>query len=145
MSIISAIGSLFTGGVVDTVVDLVKDFNDKKITKEELKFKMATLAETQAHETNLAQLAVNSKEAESHHWFVASWRPFIGWVCGLGFATNFIVAPFFTYFSSVFGVPIIFPQVELAAMMPVLLGMLGLGGLRTIEKAKGVARNNFKS
>lgn len=143
------VGNLLSGGAVDKVIDLVGDFQDNKMTKQELKFQIETLAERQAQELSLAQVGLNKEEAKSDHWFVASWRPFIGWVCGLGFAMNFLVAPFATFIVATFnilgpeGMPIVFPQVELTTMLPVLLGMLGLGGLRTFEKTKGVSREKL--
>jgi len=149
MSIMTFVGNLLSGGAVDKVIDLVGDFQDNKMTKQELKFQIETLAERQAQELSLAQVGLNKEEAKSDHWFVASWRPFIGWVCGLGFAMNFLIAPLATFIVATFnilgpeGMPIVFPQVELTTMLPVLLGMLGLGGLRTFEKTKGVSREKL--
>lgn len=141
MSILSFVGNLLSGGALDKVVDLVKDYQDKKLTKEELKFKIATLAETQAHELQLGQLEINKQEAEHQSVFVAGWRPFLGWVCGLGFASNFLVAPFATFIAGLMGSTIVFPQAELSTMTPILIGMLGLGAMRSTEKIKGVKGN----
>ncbi len=149
MSVLSFIGNLLSGGAVDKIIDLVGDYQDKKLTKDQLKFEIETLAERNAHELSLAQVDLNKEEAKSDDTFVAGWRPFIGWVCGLGFALNFLIAPLFTFVVATLGVTtadgsaIIFPQVDLATMLPVLLGMLGLGGLRTIEKTKGVSRSKL--
>lgn len=141
MSLLTFVGNLLSGGALDKVVDLVKDYQDKKLTKDELKFKIETLAETQAHDIMLAQIAVNKTEAEHNSMLVSGWRPFIGWVCGIGFAVNFLLAPFATFTAQMFGHQIVFPQADLSEMMPVLLGMLGLGAYRSFEKVKGVARN----
>lgn len=141
MSLLSFVGNLLSGGAIDKVVDLVKDYQDKKLTKDELKFKIETLAERQAHDLQLAQIEVNKTEAKSGSKFVSGWRPFIGWVCGLGFAVNFLVSPFATFIAKLAGFDIEFPQADLTEMMPVLIGMLGLGVYRTHEKVKGVARN----
>lgn len=140
MSILSIVGQLFTGGVVDKVVDLVKDFQDKKLSRDELEFKLSTLAETQAQELKLAQITVNRQEAAHESLFVAGWRPALGWICGLGFFVNFLVAPIGTFIASILGSTVVFPMADLSTMIPIILGMLGLGGLRTIEKTKGVSR-----
>lgn len=140
MSILSFVGNLLSGGAIDKVVDLVKDYQDKKLSKEELKFKIETLAETQAHALSIAQIDVNKTEAAHSNMFVAGWRPFIGWTCGLGFAINFLLAPFMTFTAELLGKSIIFPQADLSTMMPVLMGMLGLGAYRSFEKVKGVSR-----
>jgi hypothetical protein len=95
----------------------------------------------------LAQLEVNAVEAKHMSLFVSGWRPFIGWVCGLSFAITFIAQPIVTglilYISSVTGKPVDLsglPEIDLSLMMPVLLGMLGLGGLRTYEKVTGTSK-----
>ena len=72
--------------------------------------------------------------------FVSGWRPAVGWVCCFGLASNFLVVPFANFGLSVSGSPLLIPSLDLSEMMPVLLGMLGLGGLRTYEKTQKVAR-----
>lgn len=91
-------------------------------------------------ELKKAQMAINQAEAASNSTFVAGWRPFIGWVCGSAFAYAFVIQPLLTFVlaaSNVHTQPL--PVVSLDSMMPVLLGMLGLGGMRSFEKYKGVA------
>ena len=140
---LSTILKFLSGGALEQVANLFKDYQDKKLTKEELRFRLETFEEQNKQDIMLAQVELNKTEAESDHWFVAAWRPFIGWVCGLGFAMNFLIAPLGTFVSAQLGSPIAFPQADLTIMLPVLLGMLGIGGLRTFEKAKGVARNKI--
>jgi hypothetical protein len=86
-----------------------------------------------------AQLKVNEVEAASPNPFVSGWRPFIGWICGVAFAVQFVAGPLLEWASALAGHPIKFPAMDLGTMMPLLLGMLGLGGLRTAEKINGVA------
>jgi hypothetical protein len=87
------------------------------------------------------QLAVNQAEAGSSSTFVAGWRPFIGWVCGSACAWNWIGLPVVKAGLLVFGGPTLdLSPADLTEMLPVLMGMLGLGALRTFEKTKGVAR-----
>ena len=87
----------------------------------------------------MGQLEVNAAEAASPHMFVAGWRPFVGWCCGLGFLWAAIGHPVFAYFATVKGWPAA-PEVNTDVLMYVLGGMLGLGTLRTVEKSRGVDR-----
>lgn len=86
------------------------------------------------------QMAINAEEAKNSSLFVAGWRPFIGWVCGSAFAYHFLLQPFIAFVLAACGRPVDLPIFDIASIMTVLTGMLGLGGLRTIEKWKGVAR-----
>ncbi len=85
------------------------------------------------------QMAINQAEAASANAFVAGWRPFVGWVCGTGFAVQFVVGPMAEWGAALAGHPVKFPQMDMATMMPLLFGMLGLGAYRSVEKVKGVA------
>ena len=80
------------------------------------------------------QMEINKVEAASSSLFVSGWRPSIGWVCGAGFAVQFVIGPLAEWGSALYGHPVKFPQMDTGTMMPLLLGMLGLGGLRTAEK-----------
>lgn len=86
------------------------------------------------------QLAVNQAEAGSSSAFVAGWRPFIGWVCGSACAWNWIGLPMTKMGLALGGIALELAPADLTEMLPVLMGMLGLGALRTFEKTKGVAR-----
>lgn len=88
-------------------------------------------------ELALAQIAVNREEAKAGP-FRGGWRPFIGWVCGLAFAYNFVALPLLTWVSTIWQIPVPPSAFDLSLMMPVLLGMLGLGGMRSFEKSKGI-------
>lgn len=96
----------------------------------------------------LAQIAVNAQEAQHDSIFVAGWRPFIGWVCGLAFTWAFLLYPMFSFFVVALGIPVdltLVPELDLASMMPVLMGMLGLGAMRSWEKKAGVSRERIAS
>jgi hypothetical protein len=87
------------------------------------------------------QLAVNQAEASNPSIFVSGWRPFIGWVCGGGCAWNWVGLPIAKFGIAAAGLPALqIAQADLTEMMPLLLGLLGLGGLRTYERVKGVHR-----
>ena len=87
------------------------------------------------------QLAVNQAEAASGSTFVAGWRPFVGWCCGAAFAYCYIIQPFMQFLLVAFKVNFEvakLPALDIADMMPVLLGMLGLGAMRSYDKTNGV-------
>ena len=85
------------------------------------------------------QLDINKEEAKNPSVFVSGWRPFIGWVCGSACAWNWIGLPLAVFLAKLFGYAVDLQPASLTEMMPILLGMLGLGGLRTVEKIQGVA------
>jgi len=85
------------------------------------------------------QIEVNRVEAAHQSLFVAGWRPAIGWVCGAAFAFKFVVGPSVVVLMAMAGHPIVLPEFDFSEMSTILLGMLGLGGLRTMEKIKKVA------
>jgi len=85
------------------------------------------------------QMDINKAEAASSSVFVSGWRPSVGWVCSAGFAVQFVIGPLAEWGAALAGHPVKFPQMDTGTMMPLLLGMLGLGGMRTVEKMQGVA------
>lgn len=89
-----------------------------------------------------AQAEVNLKEAESPSIFVAGWRPFVGWVCGVGCAYAFILQPALNAISSWGHWPLP-PSLDTSSMLGLLMGLLGLGGMRTLEKVQGVDRQSM--
>lgn len=84
------------------------------------------------------QIEVNKVEAANQSLFVAGWRPAIGWVCGAAFAFKFILGPAAVVVMAMVGHPITLPEFDFTEMSTILMGMLGLGALRTVEKVKGV-------
>ena len=121
-----------------TLLDKVIPDADKK---QELAQQIATMAEEHAQQLALAQIEVNKAEAASTSIFKGGWRPFIGWTCGVAFAYHFVVQPVLVFALAAQGgaVPDL-PALDMESLMTVLMGMLGLGGLRTYEKLKGVAK-----
>ncbi len=89
-----------------------------------------------------AQLEINLAEAQHQSVFVAGWRPFIGWVCGLSLANNYILRPWAITILSTAGKTFEFPVIDLSLMIPIMTGMLGLAGMRTYEKKQGVTKNH---
>jgi hypothetical protein len=85
------------------------------------------------------QMDINKVEAASNSIFVSGWRPSIGWVCSAGFAVQFVIGPLAEWGAALANHPVKFPQMDTGTMMPLLLGMLGLGSLRTVEKLQDKA------
>ena len=119
--------------LIGPVTGLLDKFIPDADTKQKLSHEISTMAEKHAQEIALAQIKVNEAEAKGN-WFQSSWRPATAWVCVLGFLVNFLVSPL----CAGFGIDI--PQADTATMLPVLIGMLGLGGMRTLERLKGKDR-----
>ena len=110
---------------------LLGKFIEDKDTKNRLAHEISTMAEKHAQALAMEQIKVNQEEAKGN-WFQSSWRPLVGWICALSLGINFMVAPI----CSGFGITI--PQADMSVMMPLLLGMLGIGGLRSLDKIKKV-------
>lgn len=85
------------------------------------------------------QLEINKEEAKSPSFFVAGWRPFVGWVCGSGCAWNWVGLPILKALLAIAGNTINVSPADLSEMLPLLLALLGLGGLRTFERVRGKA------
>ena len=119
--------------LIAPVTGLLDKFIQDKDEKARLAHEIATMSEKHAQQIALAQIEVNKAEAKGN-WFQSSWRPATAWVCVLGFAVNFLISPLAAPFGFVV------PQADTSTMLPVLMGMLGLGGLRTMERVKGVGK-----
>ena len=129
------------GALIGPVTGLLDKFIEDKDQKNALAHEIATMSEKHAQELAMAQIEVNKAEAASGSIFKGGWRPFIGWVCGFAFAYHFILQPILLFGAAAAGVSLPpLPEFDMSQMMPVLLGMLGLGGLRTYEKKAGVSK-----
>jgi hypothetical protein len=119
--------------LIGPVTGLLDKVIEDKDQKAKLAHELATMADTHAQQALLAQLEINKADAKGN-WFQSSWRPATAWVCVLGFMVNFLISPL----AKPFGIEI--PQVDTTVMLPVLMGMLGLGTLRTFERVKKVGK-----
>ena len=127
--------------LIAPIASLLDKFVPDAGERAKLAHEIATMAEKQAHELALAQLDVNKAEAASTSLFKGGWRPFIGWTCGAAFAYQFVLQPLLVFVLVSLGEPVPdLPKFEMDALMTVLFGMLGLGGLRTYEKCKGISK-----
>ena len=106
---------------------------EDKDEKNRIAFELSTLAERHANELAKGQLEVNKVEAAHKSLFVAGWRPAIGWVCALGLFYNVILA-------NIIGIWVDVPEIDTTLLVPVMMGMLGLGAMRSYEKVNKVAR-----
>jgi len=127
--------------LIGPVTGLLDKFIEDKDQKARLAHEVATMAQNHAQELAKGQLEINKMEAQHRSIFVAGWRPFLGW--GLSFAMiwHFVLAPITIFGFSYAGVEAPeLPAFDMDSLMTVLLGMLGLGGLRTVEKVKGLTK-----
>ena len=108
---------------------LLDKFIEDKDQKNQLAHELATMADNHAQELALQQIEVLKADAKGN-WFQASWRPLIGWICGLSLGINYMVSPICAGFG------IMIPQADMSVMMQLLFGMLGLAGLRSYDKGK---------
>lgn len=121
----------FATALVKPAADLISEFITDKDKANEIAYNLARLAGDRHAESMKMQVELNKIDAASGKWWQAGWRPFFGWACGIAFLNNFVLM----VWVQAFGVEI--APMDWAAMSPVVMGMLGLGTLRTGEKIKG--------
>lgn len=138
---ITGIGSVmtFASQILDRVVPDPTQRDAAKLALYQAQQAGELTAMQQQFELARAQISVNTVEAASSSLFVAGWRPSIGWVCSAAFAYKFVLAPMAAFILTASGHPITLPVLDFTEMSTVLLGMLGLSGMRTLEKIKGAA------
>jgi hypothetical protein len=120
--------------LIKPITSILDKVIEDKDTKNNIAFELATMAERHAQELSKGQLEVNKVEAAHKSLFVSGWRPAIGWICGLALLYSTILAP-------ILGIWFTVPPVDSSLLTSVLMGMLGLGAMRTVEKTKAVARD----
>jgi len=127
---------IFGGPAIDAV-SAVGNVVDQLFTSDEEKAQAAILMAKIRQKPQLLQAEINRVEAGHRSLFVAGWRPFIGWVCGLGFLWAFLLHPLFEWIVAVRGLGISPPGIVTDNMMELVLALLGLGTLRSVEKMTG--------
>ena len=131
----------FLSSLIEPVTGLLDKVIEDKDQKAKLAHEIATMADNHAHQLALAQIEVNKAEAASNSTFKGGWRPFVGWVCGTAFAYHFVIQPLAIFVLAYYGLEVPdLPEFDMGQLMTVLMGMLGLGGLRSFEKYKGVSK-----
>lgn len=135
-------------GIVNTLIGPVSELLDKVVVdqdeKARLAYEISTLAERQAHEVALAQIDVNKAEAANagSGWmglFRAGWRPACAWISVTAMLWHFLLQPLIVFWASMAGAEIPqMPEFDMGSLMTILLGLLGLGGMRSLEKIRGI-------
>lgn len=129
------------GSIIDVVGKVIDRVVPDKAAAEKAKLEFEAQALTQEFQLALGQLKINEAEAGHSSIFVAGWRPCVGWICAAALGYAAILEPVARFVAKVgFAYTGAFPVIDTMLTMQVLLGLLGLGGLRTWEKQKGVAR-----
>lgn len=127
--------------LIGPVTGILDKFIEDKDQKARLAHDIATMAARHSHEAAMAQVDVNKAEAQHRSIFVAGWRPFLGWCLSFAMAWHFVLAPMTMFVAGWAGVQVPeLPVFDMDSLMTVLLGMLGLGGLRSFEKYKGLTK-----
>ena len=126
--------------LTDSVVGIAGKVLDKFIQDKDLKAKLQHEMDMQLHNANLSQIDVNKAEAASGSIFKGGWRPFVGWVCGVAMLYHFLLQPIIVFTLSAAGITFDLPQFDMGSLMTILMGLLGLGGLRSFEKHKGITK-----
>ena len=124
------------GPIVNKFVDRIPNGNERARAKEALEKELVDAANS----VMLAQTEINKAEAAHKSIFVAGWRPFIGWVCGVGIAWSMVVQPVAQWAMIAWGDGTELPTIDTSYLMELVTAMLGMSGLRTFEKLRGVSR-----
>tara|TARA_R100001510_G_C7536410_1_gene125745 strand:- start:61 stop:462 length:402 start_codon:yes stop_codon:yes gene_type:complete len=131
----------FLGSLIGPASDILDKVIEDKDQKAKLAHELATMADKHAQQALLAQLEINKAEAASGSFFKGGWRPAVGWICAIAFAYHFVFQPFIIFLATLFGAELPkLPEFEMTTLLTVLGGMLGIGGLRSYEKQKGLTK-----
>jgi len=126
--------------IAETLTGVAGKVLDKFVQDKDLKAKLDHELNMAFHEANLAQTEINKVEAASQSMFVAGWRPFVGWTCGVALMYHFLLLPLLHFILKATGNEVELPEFDFSHLSTILMGMLGLGSLRTYEKLRGVSR-----
>ena len=130
--------------MLEKLIDPIRNILDKFVADKDLKQKLEHELKTELHRANMAQIEVNKEQAKHSSLFVSGARPAIMWVCCLGLFWSFFLAPFLNWLIIVTGSDVTLPAIQTEGLLTLTLSLLGLGGYRSFEKFKGVARNSLK-
>jgi hypothetical protein len=130
--------------LIGPVTSLVGKFIEDKDQKNKLAHDLATLASRHAQELAKSQIETNKEQAKHPSLFVAGARPAIMWICALGLFTQFFLLPIAEWATAIWMPGVDLPKLNTEGLMTLTLSLLGLGGMRSFEKSKNVARENMK-
>jgi len=131
-------------GIVESVIGVAGKVLDKFVEDKDLKTKLTHELKSQIVSLDLAQAQTNLEQAKHPSIFVAGARPAIMWICAFGLGWQFVFQPVAVWGIAVSGVDIVLPIIQTEGLMSLTLALLGLGGMRSFEKSKGIQRNNMK-
>lgn len=135
------------GDLIDGVKDLVSEVVVDKDKRDQINLELRRLedqAQARLDAQVLGQIEVNKVEAASGSIFVAGWRPAIGWVGAIALLYAFVLQPFIELVARWMGSDVQVPDLMLEQLIPLVMAMLGIGGMRTFEKVKGVSTNDYR-
>tara|TARA_R100001079_G_scaffold8413_1_gene4521 strand:+ start:330 stop:737 length:408 start_codon:yes stop_codon:yes gene_type:complete len=130
--------------LIGPATKLLGKFIEDKDTKNKLAHDLATMAEKHAQALAKGQIQANTEQAKHPSLFVAGARPAIMWICALGLLTQFFIMPIAEWATAIWLPETQLPELNTGELMTLTLSLLGLGGMRSFEKTKGVARENLK-
>ncbi len=129
---------------IDTIIEVGAKILDRVIpdtnARESAKAELIKAAQSNDFQLAMGQLEINKVEASNASLFVSGWRPFVGWTCSASFALHFVIFPILNFIIVGLGYKEIVISFDMTTLMTTLGGLLGIGGLRTYEKIKGVAK-----
>tara|TARA_R100001086_G_scaffold203954_1_gene119897 strand:+ start:1450 stop:1863 length:414 start_codon:yes stop_codon:yes gene_type:complete len=131
-------------GIAESVIGVAGKVLDKFIEDKDLKTKLNAELRSQMVYLDLAQAQANIEQAKSPSLFVSGSRPAIMWICAFGLGWQFVFQPIFVWLLAVTGSSMVIPIIPTEGLMTLTLALLGLGGMRSVEKFKGIARENMK-
>jgi len=131
-------------GIVESVIGVAGKVLDKFVEDKDLKTKLTHELKSQIVSLDLAQAQTNLEQAKHPSIFVAGARPAIMWICAFGLGWQFVFQPVAVWAIAVSSVDIVLPIIQTEGLMSLTLALLGLGGMRSFEKSKGIQRNNMK-
>tara|TARA_A100001234_G_scaffold135478_1_gene118923 strand:- start:1232 stop:1627 length:396 start_codon:yes stop_codon:yes gene_type:complete len=130
--------------MLEKLIDPLSNILDKFVADKDLKQKLEHELKTELHRANMAQIEVNKEQAKHSSLFVSGARPAIMWVCCLGLFWTFFLAPILNWFIVISGSSTSLPAIQTEGLLTLTLSLLGLGGYRSFEKFKGVARSSLR-
>ena len=132
-------------GLAESVVGVAGKVLDKFVEDKDLKTKLEAELKSQIVSLDLAQAQANTEQAKHPSVFIAGASPAIMWICAFGLGWQFVFQPIAIWIVAVSGSAIVLPDIQTEGLLTLTLSLLGLGGMRSFEKSKGIQRNNMRS
>lgn len=131
-------------GLADSIIGISGKILDKFVEDKDLKTKINAELKKEMIALNMGQIQTNIEQAKHPSLFVSGARPCIMWICALGLGWSFFLAPLLNWVLLVTGSDVPMPEIQTEGLLTLTLSLLGLGGMRSWEKSKGIARENMK-